>query len=183
MNVHSGKIEVRDDPLILGTEPIPAKYYYDPDWYELERKAVFMRSWLNVGHVCELPETGSFVRRDIEFANASLLIVRGKDGEIRTMHNVCTHRGTQLVDEESGKRPTFNTNRAALYSTLKSTVSLACNVPLITPSDPGKSALLLIVTGKCSLFRMPPECSTPPCIPESDIQTISAWVSQGAKGP
>jgi hypothetical protein len=82
-----------------------------------------------------------------------------------------------------GKRPTFNTNKAALYSTLKSTVSLACNVPLITPSDPGKSALLLIVTGKCSLFRMPPECSTPPCIPESDIQTISAWVSQGAKGP
>jgi hypothetical protein len=81
------------------------------------------------------------------------------------------------------KRPTFSANKAALYTTLTTTVSLACNVPLITPSDTSKSALLLIVTGNCSLFRMPPDCTTLPCIPESDIQTISAWVTQGAKGP
>ncbi|MDR2857319.1 MAG: aromatic ring-hydroxylating dioxygenase subunit alpha [Novosphingobium sp.] len=108
MNVHFGAIETRDDPLVLGTDPIPARYYYDPEWYELERKAIFMRTWLNVGHVCELPETGSFVRREIEFARASLLLVRGKDGTIRAMHNACTHRGTQLTDEECGKRPTFS---------------------------------------------------------------------------
>ena len=108
MNVYSGKIEVRDDPLVLGTEPIPARYYYDPEWYELERKAVFLRSWLNVGHVCELPEPGSFIRRELEFARASLLIVRGKDGVIRAFHNVCTHRGTQLTDEASGKKTTFS---------------------------------------------------------------------------
>jgi len=108
MNVHSGKIEVRDDPLILGTEPIPAKYYYDPDWYELERKAVFLRSWLNVGHVCELPESGSFIRRELEFARTSLLIVRGKDGAVRAFHNVCTHRGTQLTEEAAGRKSTFS---------------------------------------------------------------------------
>jgi site-specific recombinase XerC len=83
MNAHFGAIESKDDPLVLGTEPIPARYYYDPEWYELERKAIFMRSWLNVGHVCELPEPGSFVRREIEFAHASLLIVRGKGGKER----------------------------------------------------------------------------------------------------
>ena len=44
MNIHSGKIECADDPLVLGTEPVPAKYYYDADWFELERKAVWMRS-------------------------------------------------------------------------------------------------------------------------------------------
>jgi phenylpropionate dioxygenase-like ring-hydroxylating dioxygenase large terminal subunit len=108
MNVHYGAIETRDDPLVLGTEPIPARYYYDPEWYELERKAVFMRSWLNVGHVCELPEPGSFVRREIEFAGASLLITRGKDGQIHALHNVCTHRGTQLTDEPSGKASKFS---------------------------------------------------------------------------
>jgi phenylpropionate dioxygenase-like ring-hydroxylating dioxygenase large terminal subunit len=108
MNVYSGKIESRDDPLVLGTDPIPAKYYYDTEWYELERKAVWLRSWLNVGHVCEIPEPGSFIRREIEFANASLLIVRGKDGEVRAFHNTCTHRGTQLTDEPCGKRNTFS---------------------------------------------------------------------------
>ena len=54
------------------------------------------------------PEPGSFVRRELEFAGASLLLVRGKDGSIRAMHNVCTHRGTQLTDEECSKRATFS---------------------------------------------------------------------------
>lgn len=108
MNAHFGAIASTDDPLVLGTEPIPARYYHDPEWYELERKAVFLRSWINIGHVCELPEAGSFVRREIEFARASLLIVRGKDGAIRALHNACTHRGTQLTDEPAGKASKFS---------------------------------------------------------------------------
>ncbi len=108
MNVQYGRIESRDDPLVLGTDPVPAKYYYDADWYELERKAIWLRSWINVGHVCELPEPGSFVRRELEFANASVLIIRGKDGEIRAFHNACTHRGTQLTSEACGKKHTFS---------------------------------------------------------------------------
>ncbi len=55
-----------------------------------------------------MPEPGSFIRREIEFASASVLIVRGKDGEVRAFHNVCTHRGTQLVDEAAGRRSTFS---------------------------------------------------------------------------
>lgn len=91
----------------LGTDPIPAKAYYDADWFELERKAIFMRTWLEVGHVCELPEPGTWIRRELEFANASILIVRGKDGAIRAFYNACTHRGTQLVEEERGKGANF----------------------------------------------------------------------------
>lgn len=96
------------DLAFLGTRPIPAKPYYDPAWFELEREAVFRRSWIQVGHVCELTGSGSFIRRELEVLNASLLITRGKDGQIRAFHNVCTHRGTQLVEEASGKRPTFS---------------------------------------------------------------------------
>jgi phenylpropionate dioxygenase-like ring-hydroxylating dioxygenase large terminal subunit len=97
-----------DHVAFLGTRPIPAKPYYDPAWFELEREAVFRRSWMQIGHVCELPDSGSFIRRELEVLGASLLIVRGKDGAIRAFHNVCTHRGTQLVDEAQGKRATFS---------------------------------------------------------------------------
>ena len=97
-----------DEVAWLGTEPIPAKPYYDPAYFELERSAVFLKSWIQIGHVCELPEPGSFVRRELEFANASLLIIRGRDGQLRAFHNVCTHRGTQLVDEAAGRRSTFS---------------------------------------------------------------------------
>ena len=68
----------------------------------------FHATWLHVGHVCELPRPGTWIKRDLEFANASILIVRGKDGEIRAFHNVCTHRGTQLVEEDSGKGSTYH---------------------------------------------------------------------------
>jgi phenylpropionate dioxygenase-like ring-hydroxylating dioxygenase large terminal subunit len=110
MNAPTGKFErvTQTEVDWLGTDPIPAKPYYDPAYFELERQAVFMRSWNVVGHVCEVPEAGSFVRRELEFANASLLIIRGKDDVVRAFHNVCTHRGTQLVAEEEGKAAKFS---------------------------------------------------------------------------
>lgn len=93
---------------LRGSGPVPSAPYFDPAWWELEREAIFMRNWLHIGHVCELPEPGNFVRRDIEFARASLLIVRGRDNEIRAFHNTCTHRGTQLVADAQGKRANFS---------------------------------------------------------------------------
>lgn len=92
----------------LGTAPVPTGPYYDPSFFELERRAVFMKSWIHVGHVCELAEPGSFVRRDLEFAKASLLIVRGRDQAVRAFHNVCPHRGTRLVDEAAGRQTKFS---------------------------------------------------------------------------
>jgi phenylpropionate dioxygenase-like ring-hydroxylating dioxygenase large terminal subunit len=97
-----------DDVARLGTGPVPAAPYYDPEYFELERQAVFLKSWIQVGHTCELPEAGSFIRVELEFAKASLLIVRGRDGQVRAFHNVCTHRGTQLVDEAAGRRSNFS---------------------------------------------------------------------------
>jgi phenylpropionate dioxygenase-like ring-hydroxylating dioxygenase large terminal subunit len=108
MNVqHQFQQVESDDALALGTEAIPAGPYYQDDYFDLEREAIFRRTWLNIGHVCELPEAGSFIVRQFDFANASILITRGKDSIIRAFHNVCTHRGTQLTDETSGKRSAF----------------------------------------------------------------------------
>ncbi|CAN7527171.1 aromatic ring-hydroxylating dioxygenase subunit alpha [Phenylobacterium sp. LjRoot225] len=96
-----------EDPAGLGTAPVPAGPYYRDDWFELEREAIFKRTWLHIGHVCELPEPGSFIVRSLDFAKASILITRGKDGVIRAFHNVCTHRGTQLVAETDGRKASF----------------------------------------------------------------------------
>jgi phenylpropionate dioxygenase-like ring-hydroxylating dioxygenase large terminal subunit len=98
----------------LGKEPIPVGAYTDPNHYELERKAIFMRTWLQIGHVCELPEAGSFIRRELEFARASILIVRGKDGDLRAFHNVCTHRGNKVVP--NGDFESFGRSRAGVVT-------------------------------------------------------------------
>ena len=91
----------------FATGPVASRPYHDPEWWELERQAIFLRNWLHIAHICEIPEPGCFIRKQVEFARASLVIVHGKDGVIRTFHNVCTHRGTELVLEDAGKRSKF----------------------------------------------------------------------------
>lgn len=92
----------------LGTDPIPTEPYYRPEYFDLEREAVFRRTWLQIGHVCELPQPNSYIVRELEFASTSVLITRGKDDVIRAFHNVCTHRGTQLVLDCGGQRSSFS---------------------------------------------------------------------------
>lgn len=111
MNIHQPipMLPVDEAAQRFSREPVSSRPYFDPEHWELERKAIWLRTWLHIGHACEIPEPGSFIVREVEFAKASLLIVRGKDGAVRAFHNVCTHRGTQLVSEQSeGKRSQFS---------------------------------------------------------------------------
>ncbi len=81
----------------LGTEPISYEDSISPEFYELERDAIFKRSWLNVGRVEQLPRKGSYFTKELAVARTSVVVVRGTDGEIRAFHNVCRHRGNKLV--------------------------------------------------------------------------------------
>ena len=52
----------------LGTGPISFRDSTSPEFYELEREAIFKRAWLNVGRVEELPRVGSYFTKEIEAA-------------------------------------------------------------------------------------------------------------------
>jgi phenylpropionate dioxygenase-like ring-hydroxylating dioxygenase large terminal subunit len=81
----------------LGTAPVSYEDSISPEHYELERKAIFGRSWLNVGRVEQIPRTGSYFTKEIVAARSSVIVVRGADGEVRAFHNICRHRGNKLV--------------------------------------------------------------------------------------
>jgi len=81
----------------LGTAPVSYESSISPEFFELERKAIFERAWLNVGRVEQLRRNGSYFTRDLAVAKTSLIVVRGMDGVIRAFHNVCRHRGNKLV--------------------------------------------------------------------------------------
>ena len=84
----------------LDTGPVSFKDSHDPEFYELEKEAVFRRSWLNLGRMEQLPRPGSYFTRELEFLGVSILVVRGMDDQIRAFHNVCSHRGNKLVWDE-----------------------------------------------------------------------------------
>ena len=81
----------------LGTGPMSYEDSISPEFYELEREAIFKRSWLNVGRVEQLPRKGSYFTKELAVASTSVVIVRDTDGEIRAFHNICRHRGNKLV--------------------------------------------------------------------------------------
>ncbi len=81
----------------LGTDPISYEDSVSPEFWELERAAIFKRAWLNVGRVEQLPRKGSYFTKEIVAARTSVIVVRDQDGEIRAFHNVCRHRGNKLV--------------------------------------------------------------------------------------
>ncbi len=79
---------------------LPSRYYFDPAIMDAEKHAVFFKAWTQVAHVSELRNPGQFVTCSI--FEQSVIVVRGKDGELRAFHNVCQHRGTRLVKERRG---------------------------------------------------------------------------------
>ena len=60
----------------LGTGPVSYADSISPEFYELERKAIFERAWLNVGRVEELPRNGSYFTKEIPPAKASVIVRR-----------------------------------------------------------------------------------------------------------
>ncbi len=81
----------------LGTAPVSYEDSISPEFYELEREAIFKRAWLNVGRVEQLPRRGSYFTREIDVAKTSIIVVRGMDDRVRVFHNICRHRGNKLV--------------------------------------------------------------------------------------
>lgn len=95
----------------LGTGPISYEDSISPAHHELERDAIFRKSWLNVGRVEELPRNGSYFTKELVAARTSLILVRGTDGEIRAFHNICRHRGNKLVWNDFPTEETSGTCR------------------------------------------------------------------------
>lgn len=79
---------------------LPAWIYSDPEFFELEKERIFRGSWQLVCHVNDVPRNGDYYT--LEFLDESIMVVRGEDGEVRSFHNVCRHRGARLLDGPKG---------------------------------------------------------------------------------
>ena len=80
--------------------PIPGGRYTDPEFLALEKEGLWKKSWLYACHRDELPDPGSYMLW--KKTGSPILIVRGKDSEIRAFYNTCRHRGGPLVKDDSG---------------------------------------------------------------------------------
>ena len=74
---------------------LPARWYADPPFLELEKEKIFWRTWQPVGYVERVAKPGDFFVCDI--AGESLVVVRDAAGTLRALSNVCRHRASTIA--------------------------------------------------------------------------------------
>lgn len=76
---------------------LPAEAYISEDFLEREKRSIFTKGWICVGLAADLPNSGDLL--PVEVAGMPIVLVRDRLGEIRAFHNICSHRGLQLVNQ------------------------------------------------------------------------------------
>jgi choline monooxygenase len=90
------------DSRLAYARTLPSAYYFESAILDDENRNVFGRSWQLAGRADQVRETGQFFTTTI--AEEPVLVVRGSDGELRALSNVCRHRAGPVAKGE-GKRP------------------------------------------------------------------------------
>ena len=79
---------------------LPQALYTARDAFDFDLDAVFGCSWLFAGFSVEVKAPGDYL--SFAIGRWPILIVRGRDGELRGFHNSCRHRGSVLCETGSG---------------------------------------------------------------------------------
>ena len=80
---------------------VPVSHYADPTRLHREREFLFDRLPIAIGHASMAPAPGDWFTHDA--LGVPIVVVRGDDGKLRAMLNVCRHRGTQVVPSGRGE--------------------------------------------------------------------------------
>jgi choline monooxygenase len=83
---------------------IPFAWYADDDVFRLEQERIFEHAWHYAGHAGEVAEPGAYFTTRV--GRIPVVVVRGRDGELRSFVNVCRHRGFEVA-QGSGRRETL----------------------------------------------------------------------------
>ncbi|MEM8813242.1 MAG: aromatic ring-hydroxylating dioxygenase subunit alpha [Pseudomonadota bacterium] len=74
---------------------LDGNFYIDPALYAAEVSRILTTEWLYLCRADELPEPGDYLT--LVVLDEPLLVVRGDDGEIRVLSNICRHRNSPVA--------------------------------------------------------------------------------------
>ena len=79
-----------------------AQHYTDSAFFELEKKRIFSNCWFLAGLVEDIVKPNHYFT--VQAGNNNLVIVCDYNQQLRGFHNICRHRGMQLVEGEGAIR-------------------------------------------------------------------------------
>lgn len=80
------------------SETVPSTWYTVEGYHQLDQTFLFPRNWQAIAHLSQLTSPGDCITASV--ADNPVVVVRGKDGLLRTFYNVCRHRGGPLMMQD-----------------------------------------------------------------------------------
>lgn len=80
----------------------PGFLYTSPEIYELEKAEIFMKDWLCVGREEEVEKAGDYMA--LRILGEPVVVVRGRDLQVRAFANICAHRGVEVAYGEGNRK-------------------------------------------------------------------------------
>ncbi|MDE0099218.1 MAG: aromatic ring-hydroxylating dioxygenase subunit alpha [Truepera sp.] len=74
---------------------LPVEAYTSQAWFDWEQEELFGRTWNFAGMASDLKGPGDYLT--VQAGVHPIFVVRGQDHRLRAFHNICRHRGTQLL--------------------------------------------------------------------------------------
>ena len=94
-----------DIAALVQDERVHSRIYTSQVIFDLEIERIFGKAWIYVGHASEVAKPGDYQTRTI--GKTPVIMVRGRDKEVRVLVNRCRHRGAQVCETESGNTKYF----------------------------------------------------------------------------
>ncbi|KAF2102564.1 ISP domain-containing protein [Rhizodiscina lignyota] len=79
---------------------LPSGWWRDESQFQLERRAIFSKTWICVSHRSRFGKPGDYVT--FEVAGFPFFLILGKDSVVRAFHNVCRHRAYSVTKKAAG---------------------------------------------------------------------------------
>src|SRR5690606_23457263 len=73
----------------------PGYVYGDPAVLALEKERMFMKDWLCMGRIEELPNPGDYMTHTV--LGEPVMIARNRAGVLQAFYNQCRHRGVEVA--------------------------------------------------------------------------------------
>ena len=84
---------------------LPNEAYTSEDFFRAEQQQLFARTWTCIGNASLVPNAGDLL--PIDWLGEPLVLVRNRNHQVKVFHNVCSHRGNELVWEACHARNTI----------------------------------------------------------------------------
>jgi len=94
------KEQQEGEGLLPGKHTLPASWWFSKEIFELEKRAIFMKSWLYTAHSSTFKKAGDYFAYN--FCGNQFFLIKNKKGEIKAFHNICRHRAYPVVRKQKG---------------------------------------------------------------------------------